>query len=70
VNLPAYVEGIEEKIAPILLKYLPQLRGITLYPNGRHSNQPVVPVDIADVLDSNNTVLEAHESCKGDSCGI
>ncbi len=69
VNLPAYVEGIEDKIAPILLKYLSQLRGITFYPDGRHNNQPVVPVDIKDAL-SMQAQIVASESCKGDSCGI
>lgn len=69
INLPKYVPGIEDKIAPILLKYLPQLRGITFYPDGRHKNQPIVQVDIKDAL-KQQAVLKQHESCKGGECGI
>lgn len=69
VNLPQYKEGIEDTIAPILLRYLPQLRGITFYPDGRHHNQPVVPIDIGDALAMQAQVM-ASESCKGDSCGL
>jgi len=69
VNLPQYVQGIEDKILPVLLKYLPQLRGITFYPDGRYNNQPVVQVDITDALKKQG-VMEQHESCKGGECGI
>lgn len=69
VNLPKYVPGIEDKIAPTLLKYLPQLRGITFYPDGRHNNQPIVQVDIKDALKM-QSIVEQHESCKGGECGI
>lgn len=70
VNLPPYKEGMEDTIAPILLKYLPQLRGITFYPDGRHSNQPVQPLDFATVIRHNNGQIQHTEACKGESCGI
>lgn len=69
INLPKYVEGVEEKIAPVLLKYLPQLRGVTFYPDGAYDHQPVVPLDIDKVLGSSDTVEEVYESCRGDGCG-
>jgi ribonucleoside-diphosphate reductase alpha chain len=67
VNLPAYTEGIEEQIAPILLKYLPELRGITFYPDGRHTNQPVIPIDIHAALEYNAALVES-DSCKNGIC--
>jgi ribonucleoside-diphosphate reductase alpha chain len=70
VNLPPYQEGMEIQLAPILLKYLPQLRGVTFYPDGRYSNQPVVPLDIHEVLADNDSVMGQYESCKLDGgCG-
>lgn len=69
VNLPPYTHGIEEDVAPILLKYLPQLRGITFYPDGRHENQPVVPMDIKDALTA-RAQMDMHPSCKGGECGV
>jgi ribonucleoside-diphosphate reductase alpha chain len=68
VNLPEYTPGIEEKISPILLRYLPFLRGITFYPNGRYDNQPVVPIDIKDAL--KDGVMDQYEACKGGVCGL
>ena len=70
INLPTYEEGIESRIAPILLKYLPNLRGITFYPDGRHENQPVKPIDIEDVIKNDRVTMKEYESCKGDSCGV
>lgn len=75
VNLPPYVQGIEDVIAPILLKYLPSLRGITFYPDGRHDNQPVVPVELNDALalqdlSHSKVQVEQYPSCKGEGCGL
>lgn len=69
VNLPAYREGIAEAIAPVLLKYLPKLRGVTFYPDGRYDNQPVVPLNITEVLAEKEMVTESYESCKIGECG-
>lgn len=70
VNLPSYQEGIEDEIGPILIKYLPRLRGITFYPDGRYENQPVVPIELSEVLGKKDVVTEQYESCKGGVCGI
>ena len=67
VNLPQYTEGVEDKIAPILLKYLPTLRGITFYPDGAHENQPVVPVDLKDI---NGAILEHKDPCVDGVCSV
>ena len=69
VNLPPYVEGMEHTIAPILLRYLPQLRGVTFYPDGRHSNQPVTPIDIADI-DLFQQTLDQGPTCSNGECGL
>jgi ribonucleoside-diphosphate reductase alpha chain len=69
VNLPKYKEGIEDDIKPILLKYLPHLRGITFYPDGARDNQPVVPVDLKWAL-KNQGVLDEHDTCKGGVCNV
>jgi ribonucleoside-diphosphate reductase alpha chain len=69
VNLPPYVEGMEHTIAPILLQYLPQLRGVTFYPDGRHDNQPVTPIDIADI-DMFQHTLDQGPTCSNGECGL
>jgi ribonucleoside-diphosphate reductase alpha chain len=69
VNLPAYEKGVEERIEPILLKYLPRLRGVTFYPDGRHGNQPVKPISIREALER-DVVMSEYEVCKGGVCGV
>lgn len=69
VNLPKYKEGIEDKIAPILLWYLPSLRGITFYPDGARGNQPVKPLELKDAL-SKQYSLQEDLGCKAGMCGI
>lgn len=69
INLTRYYQGMEDDIAPILLRYLPQLRGVTFYPDGRYEHQPVVPLDINEVLNKSDSVNEVYESCRGDGCG-
>jgi ribonucleoside-diphosphate reductase alpha chain len=73
VNLPTYEEGIEDKIAPVLIKYLPYLRGITFYPDGARDNQPVVPVDLPEALSmlgKGNATLEEGFNCRSGECGL
>jgi len=69
VNLPPYTDGMETTLAPILLRYLPQLRGVTFYPDGRHDHQPVVPVDIRDI-DMFAHTLDQGPTCNGGECGL
>lgn len=68
INLPAYKEGIEDIIAPILLNYLPMLRGVTFYPDGARDNQPIQPVDLKDALKSHT--LYTPDSCRSGVCGV
>jgi ribonucleoside-diphosphate reductase alpha chain len=81
VNLPAYTDGMETALAPILLKYLPHLRGVTFYPDGRHTNQPVIPVDIHDIYPDNlykslsdqqynHVTLQEGPGCSSGECGL
>jgi len=69
VNLPRYTEGYEDIVAPILLKYLPQLRGVTFYPDGRHDHQPVTPIDIKDI-DMFKQTLDQGPTCSSGECGL
>lgn len=68
INLPKYEEGYETLIAPILLKYLPKLRGVTFYPDGARANQPIQPVSLSEALKSHT--IQESEYCKGGVCGI
>lgn len=63
-----------QDFSSILYMYLPSLRGITCYPDGARSGQPLVPVDLAYALQHEGAerVEEFGDVCdlrKGGSCG-
>lgn len=74
VNLPAYgSKGNDdyEKFGTMLYRYLPFLRGITAYPDGSRSGQPITPVDFEYARERLGVVFEAdEESCAGGICGV
>lgn len=78
INLPAYGSELNNKdtvrsFGSMLLRYLPQLRGITCYPDGSRSMQPLTPVAYNEAVEQEGAELveESMNVCelKGGSCG-
>jgi len=79
INLPAWGsehnnEGLVESFGNMLLKYLPQLRGITVYADGSRSGQPLNPVKYSTAIKHVGEIVEeSGDVCdisgKGGSCG-
>lgn len=78
LNLPAWGsehnnEGKVQEFGEMLVKYLPQLRGMTCYPDGCRGGQPLTPVKLATALKHSDQVFyETTDVCditKGGSCG-
>lgn len=72
INLPsgAHENGNVEKFGNILLKYLPKLRGMTVYPDGARGGQPLTPVDFDTAIKHKGVVFEGNEECVGGVCGL
>lgn len=78
INLPAWGteynnEETVQQFRGTLMEYLPYLRGITCYPDGGRSGQPLVPVDYQEALDWEGYELEEYgseHSCVNGVCGI
>jgi ribonucleoside-diphosphate reductase alpha chain len=73
LNLPPYgSDGNDdaEFFGNTLLKYLPQLRGITVYPDGARGGQPLTPVDFKFAISKKGVVFEGNEDCAGGVCGV
>jgi ribonucleoside-diphosphate reductase alpha chain len=73
VNLAAPILHDEQinDFGQTLMHYLPELRGITCYPDGARAGQPRTPVDLAWAIDNVGTVFEAEEeTCIGGVCGL
>lgn len=78
INLPAWGselnnESTVQKFGKMLMKYLPDLRGITCYPDGGRSGQPLSPISYKTAIKHTDEVfVEAGDVCqigKGESCG-
>jgi ribonucleoside-diphosphate reductase alpha chain len=73
VNLPEVVTDPAEAQAfgQTLIKYLPGMRGITVYPDGARAGQPRTPVDLDWALENEGVTVEtSEESCATGACGI
>ena len=73
VNLPNVIKGEreQEEFGDLLMKYLPDLRGITCYPDGARSGQPKTPVPLDWALEREGTLVETdEETCVGGVCGV
>jgi ribonucleoside-diphosphate reductase alpha chain len=62
-----------ESFGTMLMGYLPQLRGITCYPDGARGGQPLTSVPLAEALEAGEDVFyESVDVCdltKAGSCG-
>jgi ribonucleoside-diphosphate reductase alpha chain len=79
INLPNWGsehnnQDTVQKFGKMLIKYLPSLRGLTTYPDGARSGQPLSPVRWATAVKHvGETFIEAADICeisgKGGTCG-
>lgn len=78
INLPEYGSELNNSktvrsFGAMLMRHLPQLRGITVYPDGCRSGQPLTPVSFEEALKHEGAELveEAMDVCSltGGSCG-
>lgn len=77
LNLPAFEDQsfTGGTFEDILMEALPNLRGVTTYPDGARGGQPLTPVSMVDVMALGLEGLSEEEygnavACKGGSCGI
>lgn len=73
INLPYVVEDEREvkEFGEMIYRYLPNLRGVTCYPDGARGGQPLtnVPYDVASGKEG-VVFEESEERCVGGACGI
>lgn len=78
INLPEWGselnnDGNVRQFGEMLYKYLPNLRGVTVYPDGARGGQPLTPVSYAEAVGQVGEVfIEQVNVCditKGGSCG-
>lgn len=62
-----------EEFGNILFKYLPKLRGVTVYPDGSRGGQPITKVPLQEALDWEGREYEEvgnSQACVNGACGV
>jgi ribonucleoside-diphosphate reductase alpha chain len=74
INIPYPITDADEAkgFGDMLLPHLPNLRGITVYPDGAMGGQPLTPVPYETAINSVGVVFDESEdaACKGGVCGV
>jgi ribonucleoside-diphosphate reductase alpha chain len=77
INLPTWGTRYNNELTVrafgnTLMKYLPSLRGITVYPDGSRGGQPFTPVSYAEAIRQVGVEFEegSEKGCKNGVCGI
>lgn len=72
VNLPQVVTNEREAkdFGRTLLPYLPQMRGITVYPDGARAGQPRTSVDLEWAIENEGQLFTDDATCSGGVCGV
>jgi ribonucleoside-diphosphate reductase alpha chain len=73
INLPYTITNAEEveDFKEMLYKYLPNLRGVTCYPDGARGGQPLEAVPYKTAIAHEGVVYETEEeTCVGGICGV
>lgn len=75
LNLPAFDKQsfTPDEFGVLLMKYLPRLRGMTVYPDGARGGQPLTKVPLEEALGWEQYEYEEYGnelSCKSGSCGV
>ncbi len=78
INMPAWgtEHNNEETVAEFgktLFRYLPTLRGVTVYPDGSRGGQPLTKVDLQEALEFEGLEYEEfgnENACVGGVCGL
>jgi len=71
INVPPGTS--EQELSDLYMEYLPELKGVTVYPEGSRENQPITPMTFEDVLPFINSTSEAAlsgDACKDGSCDV
>jgi ribonucleotide reductase alpha subunit len=73
INLPEWGEpgnSNAKTFSEILLEYLPQLRGITVYPSGARPGEPLTRIRYETALKHNAEIKQDEDNCSGGVCGL
>jgi len=71
INVPPGTS--EQELSDLYMEYFPELKGVTVYPEGSRENQPITPLSVEEALkhiDSEARGSMSNDSCRGGVCDV
>lgn len=68
INVPRGTTPAE--LAELLAEYLPELKGVTVYPDGSREDQPLTPIPLIDALARESVTGTTENGCAGGACDL
>jgi ribonucleoside-diphosphate reductase alpha chain len=74
INVPHGIK--EQELSDLYMEYFPELKGVTIYPDGSRENQPLTPMDLDEAIKYAEKHTDALigaaglDSCKDGKCDI
>jgi ribonucleoside-diphosphate reductase alpha chain len=72
INVPHGIK--EEELSELYMEYFPELKGVTIYPDGSRENQPLTPMDLEHAIKAyeENAMAGAagNDNCKDGKCDL
>lgn len=59
-----------QALSELYMEFLPDLKGVTLYPEGSREDQPITPMTVEAVMEHIHKAKEAEGPLSGDACRI
>jgi len=71
INVPPGTS--EQELSDLYMEYFPELKGVTVYPEGSRADQPITPMSLEEVLPYLNSSAGgalSGDTCKDGSCDV
>lgn len=72
INVPPGVK--EQELSDLYMEYFPELKGVTIYPEGSRENQPLTPMDLDEAVKAYKKDMESaaavEDKCKSGVCEL
>jgi ribonucleoside-diphosphate reductase alpha chain len=72
INVPHGIK--EEELSELYMEYFPELKGVTIYPDGSRADQPLTPMDLDEAVKAyeENAISGAagNDNCKDGKCDL
>ena len=72
INVPNNISS--DELSELYMEFFPELKGVTIYPDGSREDQPLTPIDLADAIAAYKANAQSgaagNDNCKSGVCDL